>query len=84
MNRVSNTYQHEEPPQCYGGIIADPMGLGKTLTMISLAATDIDSSEPHTNTVVGEQIDVSATLIVVPPPRQFHLTTRIYKPQTLT
>ncbi len=31
----------EEPPQFCGGIIADPMGLGKTLTMIALIATDL-------------------------------------------
>jgi SNF2 family DNA or RNA helicase len=41
INRISNAYQIEEPPQFYGGIIADPMGLGKTLSMIALIATDL-------------------------------------------
>ncbi|KAK1964623.1 hypothetical protein LY78DRAFT_704248 [Colletotrichum sublineola] len=33
---ISGCHQSEEPPQFYGGIIADQMGLGKTLTMIAL------------------------------------------------
>lgn len=43
VNTISNAYQVEEPPQFSGGIIADPMGLGKTLTMIALVATDLDN-----------------------------------------
>ncbi|KAL6819861.1 SNF2 family N-terminal domain-containing protein [Trichoderma camerunense] len=71
VNKVSNTHQSEEPPQFYGGIIADPMGLGKTLTMISLAATDLDSDM---NNSVHMDIDdeqdniVPTTLVIVPPP----------------
>lgn len=67
--------QSEEPPQFYGGIIADPMGLGKTLTMISLAATDLDSDM---NNGVHMDIDdeqdntVPTTLVIVPPPRKFN------------
>ncbi|WDK10382.1 hypothetical protein CGRA01v4_01661 [Colletotrichum graminicola] len=34
---ISGSHQYEEP-QFYGGIIADPMGLDKTLTMIALKA----------------------------------------------
>lgn len=40
MNKISNIAQPNEPSQFRGGIIADPMGLGKTLTMIALIATD--------------------------------------------
>ena len=78
INRISSFHQATEPPQFYGGIIADSMGLGKTLTMIALTATDLDGkcdsdlklkteasrsglSKPH----------VLATLIVIPPPREF-------------
>ncbi|KAJ4203090.1 hypothetical protein NW759_015198 [Fusarium solani] len=68
LNRISNAYQYEEPPQCYGGIIADPMGLGKTLTMIALAATDLESNNTDMDTSEDCQLSVSATLIVVPPP----------------
>ena len=70
MNRISNAYQAEEPPQCYGGIIADPMGLGKTLTMIALAATDLDRDNTDMDTSEDSQLSVAATLIVVPPPRK--------------
>lgn len=68
LNRISNAYQSEEPPQCYGGIIADPMGLGKTLTMIALAATDLERDGTEMDTSKDGQLNVSATLIVVPPP----------------
>lgn len=49
------------------------MGLGKTLTMISLAATDLDSDM---NNSVHMDIDdeqdniVPTTLVIVPPPRR--------------
>ncbi|KAJ4322697.1 hypothetical protein N0V84_004722 [Fusarium piperis] len=68
LNRVSNAYQSEEPPQCYGGIIADPMGLGKTLTMIALAATDLERTENDMDTSEDGHLNVTATLIIVPPP----------------
>ncbi|KAL6352222.1 hypothetical protein LRP88_14427 [Fusarium phalaenopsidis] len=70
LNRISNAYQAEEPPQCYGGIIADPMGLGKTLTMITLAAADLDRDNTDMDTSEDGQSRVAATLIVVPPPRK--------------
>ncbi|KAJ4007318.1 hypothetical protein NW752_007702 [Fusarium irregulare] len=68
LNRVSHASQSEVPPQCYGGIVADPMGLGKTLTMIALVATDLESSADVMDTDEGCHPDVPATLIVVPPP----------------
>ncbi|KAK5627398.1 hypothetical protein RRF57_003113 [Xylaria bambusicola] len=62
---------NEEPLNFFGGIIADPMGFGKTLTMISLVAMDkereelsnvnIDETEAH-------KPDVTATLVIIPPP----------------
>ncbi|GAW27260.1 putative SWI SNF-related matrix-associated actin-dependent regulator of chromatin subfamily A member 3-like 3 [Rosellinia necatrix] len=71
LNTISRLYQPEEPPNFFGGIIADPMGFGKTLTMISLVATDkeaeemadicMDDSETH-------KPDIAATLVVIPPP----------------
>lgn len=33
-------HQYTEPQEFFGGIIADPMGFGKTLTMIALIASD--------------------------------------------
>ncbi|PHH86173.1 hypothetical protein CDD83_10629 [Cordyceps sp. RAO-2017] len=71
FNMVSNTDQSEEPRQFYGGIISDPMGFGKTLTMIALTATDLESvgySTPHTIDDEDGIRDVAATLVIVPPP----------------
>ncbi|EAQ87139.1 hypothetical protein CHGG_03758 [Chaetomium globosum CBS 148.51] len=68
---VSGAHQSEEPPPFYGGIVADPMGLGKTLTMIALVATDLDRNSADG---IAQDINqeakpcVSATLIIIPPP----------------
>lgn len=71
LNVVSEASQLEEPSEFAGGIVADPMGLGKTLTMISLVATDIERScsfqESYT-AIAEEKVQVAATLIIVPPP----------------
>ncbi|PTD08869.1 putative SWI/SNF-related matrix-associated actin-dependent regulator of chromatin subfamily A member 3-like protein 1 [Fusarium culmorum] len=67
LRSVSQTSQLEEPPQCYGGIVADPMGLGKTLTMIALVATDLDSEISNDNAGDEFHSKVPTTLIVVPP-----------------
>ncbi|KAL6404091.1 hypothetical protein AUP68_13471 [Ilyonectria robusta] len=70
FNRVSGAHQLEEPQQFCGGIVADPMGLGKTLTMIALAATDLDGDDAQVHLGVGgdNKRHTPATLIVVPPP----------------
>lgn len=72
VNRISHAVQMEPPNQFYGGIIADPMGLGKTLTMIALIASDTDNSF-ETPRLLRERPNVSITrsrkcptLIVVP------------------
>ena len=72
VNKISDFHQNEEPPQFYGGIIADRMGLGKTLTMIALAATDLDSDKDSGMHLYMDEDDkphVSATLVIIPPPR---------------
>ncbi|KAI1439376.1 hypothetical protein F5Y02DRAFT_424071 [Annulohypoxylon stygium] len=71
VNTITNSWQTEEPPQFHGGIIADLMGLGKTLTMISLAATDLDARSKFKTSNVGNVVDrgsIPATLIIIPPP----------------
>ncbi|KAI1093509.1 SNF2 family N-terminal domain-containing protein [Rostrohypoxylon terebratum] len=71
INTIASTCQSEEPPQFRGGIIADPMGLGKTLTMISLVATDLDPRYGAGAFHIEESIDrirTPATLIIIPPP----------------
>lgn len=73
VNKVSGIVTFDEPPAFRGGIIADPMGLGKTLTMIALAATDL-GSEQHGAFIEGnisaKNSCNGATLIIVPPPRE--------------
>ena len=70
INRVADIHQVEPPPQFFGGIIADPMGLGKTLTMIALAASDLDNTNTASNVWDSgqEKISVQTTLIIVPQP----------------
>ncbi|EGR47680.1 uncharacterized protein TRIREDRAFT_63568, partial [Trichoderma reesei QM6a] len=70
VNRVSSAIQAESPQQFYGGIIADSMGLGKTLSMISLIASDLLVNKNDPNSIIGANSEASSgrTLIVVPPP----------------
>lgn len=48
------------------------MGLGKTLTMIALVATDLEDQKPVVDTAaITESKHFSgATLIIIPPPRE--------------
>ncbi|KAF2273459.1 uncharacterized protein EI97DRAFT_452386 [Westerdykella ornata] len=70
INRVSEDYQPTPPAHFAGGIIADPMGLGKTLTMLALIATDLETSDttPLLDRNDSHQRPVQATLVVVPQP----------------
>ncbi|KAM0483624.1 hypothetical protein ACHAPX_002116 [Trichoderma viride] len=70
VNKISNAVQTETPPQFFGGIIADPMGLGKTLSMMALIATDLQFDQNDPSSVTGASAEESSghTLIVVPPP----------------
>ncbi|KAI0466179.1 SNF2 family N-terminal domain-containing protein [Xylaria cf. heliscus] len=67
VNLISGSHQSKEPPQFLGGIIADPMGLGKTLTMIALVAADLQDAD-FIDTEISEDKVSNTTLIVVPPP----------------
>jgi hypothetical protein len=44
-NVITELSQKQEPPDCRGGLLADQMGLGKTLTMISLIALNPSTSK---------------------------------------
>jgi hypothetical protein len=75
LNRISDTSQVEEPPSFYGGIIADPMGLGKTLTMIALVATDIHNltfGESSTPAGVLNEESCGVTLVIIPPACKYY------------
>ncbi|KAK3390392.1 SNF2 family N-terminal domain-containing protein [Podospora didyma] len=43
-NVVTNQSQRERPPPALGGILADMMGLGKTLSILSLITTTLDQA----------------------------------------
>lgn len=72
---ISGVISHEEPPQVYGGLLADMMGLGKTLSILSLlcsslseaanwAQSEPEVSAPCTNGLLVR--NVKTTLLVVP------------------
>ena len=44
-NVITNQTQHEPPPPTRGGILADMMGLGKTLSVLSLIASTVAASQ---------------------------------------
>ncbi|KAH8690625.1 SNF2 family N-terminal domain-containing protein [Talaromyces proteolyticus] len=70
LNMISGDHQREEPKQFFGGIIADPMGLGKTLTMIALVASDLQIHNVGNATLDKRTYNFGTnktTLIVVPP-----------------
>ncbi|KFY83499.1 hypothetical protein V498_08028, partial [Pseudogymnoascus sp. VKM F-4517 (FW-2822)] len=48
-NNVSGGTQHDPPPQFRGGLLADDMGLGKSLSMISLIAANqfVTTTKPY-------------------------------------
>lgn len=83
---ISGDHQLDEPKQFFGGIIADPMGLGKTLTMIALVAATV--REHHHAGSFGSLDSSEAnnpTLIVVPPPCMFSIVPiRIQEPFLMT
>lgn len=66
INRISQSWHTDQPPEFCGGIVADPMGLGKTLSMIALTATDY--SEMFRSTSIDPKLGRLPTLIIVPPP----------------
>lgn len=78
IHKVSKTLSTEPPPEKGGGVLADEMGMGKTLTMIALIVQTL--SEAHqaaAETRDSGQYTGSAshfahsTLVVVPSERRF-------------
>lgn len=69
-NTISGSYQMQEPDQFYGGIVADPMGLGKSLSMIALIAYDVHphDNDPSSRPAVDREESSGQTLVIVPPP----------------
>lgn len=68
-NLITSSSQSTPPPESRGGLLADKMGLGKSLTMISLIALNPlnleQCNEPVIFTSTGTIRRVKSTLIVV-------------------
>ena len=62
--------QDHPPPDFCGGILADAMGLGKTLTVIALITSGFKEDERHEEQYISGSIDagsrVKTTLLIVP------------------
>jgi SNF2 family DNA or RNA helicase len=44
LNIITGQEEHKKPPQVLGGILADMMGLGKTLSILSLVMSTVDDA----------------------------------------
>lgn len=72
-NNVTGALQIEHPPIFRGGLLLDDMGLGNTLSMLSLIASDIASRAPVVAPIDRQASDsalsfsIPSTLVVVPP-----------------
>src|SRR3569833_1649116 len=81
INRISNSHQEDQPDEFYGGIIADAMGLGKTLTMIALISSDAErasSSPSFGSDASSASAPARATLIIVPPPCKLKIYRKLH------
>ena len=70
VNNITGTWQTSRPPEFYGGLLADSMGLGKSCSMIALIARDMESHMKPCGTRIRPVHEASdstkATLLVVP------------------
>ncbi|KAF8536235.1 SNF2 family N-terminal domain-containing protein [Trichophaea hybrida] len=65
-HRITSGYSPERPDTIRGGIIADEMGMGKTLTTLAFIATSMDE-EGNSNVKCERSVaQVRATLIIIP------------------
>ena len=71
INTISNDVQMERPPTFCGGILADQMGLGKTLSILSLIASDLEHRPGYSTLEISlmeaPHDRIRRTLVVVPP-----------------
>ena len=78
QNNITGVCHDQAPPPFQGGLLADEMGLAKTLSMICLitanqVGSDLTPLPQSPNSLrSGRQINVKSTLLVVPPPRKLH------------
>ncbi|KAF8246923.1 hypothetical protein K440DRAFT_585247 [Wilcoxina mikolae CBS 423.85] len=65
-HRITGGYSPERPKTTRGGIIADEMGMGKTLTTLAFIATSMDEEENSNVECERSVAQVRATLIITP------------------
>ncbi|KAL5313425.1 hypothetical protein ACEPPN_019158 [Leptodophora sp. 'Broadleaf-Isolate-01'] len=65
-NTITGDRRQSEPPNFRSGLLADQMGLGKSLSMISLVATNQFSGSGHLTE--ADMMPTKSTLLVVPLP----------------
>ncbi|KAL4933366.1 SNF2 family N-terminal domain-containing protein [Aspergillus undulatus] len=71
---ISGTVMDEEPPQSYGGLLADMMGLGKTLSILSLVVSSLEQAKEWAKSIPPPEFvksrpgirNTKTTLLVVP------------------
>lgn len=63
INQVDGSVHDDPPPDFRGGILADTMGYGKTLEVISLIAHDVSGLQRRQ---LGFPHNPTTTLVVVP------------------
>ena len=90
VNTVTGSRQDSPPPDFRGGLLADQMGLGKSLSMISLIASNpasnLAAAAPTPFTSIEAHVTlrpVKATLLVVPLPREYSLFFYVVLPAKL-
>jgi hypothetical protein len=77
-NAITGEEAYEHPAPFRGGILADQMGLGKTLSIIALIASDQTRSQPMPLAHEG-QASVNATLVVVRAPCTLFRNTTLWQ-----
>lgn len=76
---ITEIPQKSQPPDSKGGLLADQMGLGKSLTMISLIALNTcQTKEPIIFTTHGTLRRIKSTLVVVPYSRELSFPLQVF------
>ncbi|CEL00579.1 Putative Helicase-like transcription factor HLTF/DNA helicase RAD5, DEAD-box superfamily [Aspergillus calidoustus] len=71
---ISGTLMDQEPPQSFGGLLADMMGLGKTLSILSLVVSSLTAARQWASMIPPPELvrdqpgirNTKTTLMVVP------------------
>jgi len=73
MHRITQTRSRTQPPEKGGGILADEMGMGKTLSILALILESLEAGRSWADAKLSEEQSSStvrtythSTLILVP------------------